>query len=268
MLGLGILFLSLAAMTWWASARAAYANVLAAVYLSMWVPQIVRNVERNSRRAFAWQFMVGQSAMRLAPVAYFWLRADNVLFARPDRRAFLALAAWLWVQLWVLVFQDVLGPRFGVPAGWAPEAWEYHPVLREDAVEADRLPIGLVSTMEGDDDDGQDRGQGQGQGQVPSTSGIRRPDSSGSSSGHHSGDYGLASTNFWTVDCAICCETLDVPVVRMGVDDPTGGGVAGVLARRQYMVTPCRHIFHTACLESWLRFRLQCPICREELPPL
>ncbi|EFX01464.1 ring finger ubiquitin ligase [Grosmannia clavigera kw1407] len=228
MLGLGLLFLSLAAMTWWASARAVYANVLAAAYLSMWVPQIVRNVERNSRRAFAWPFMVGQSAMRLAPVAYFWLRADNVLFARPDRHAFLALAAWVWVQLWVLAFQD---------------AWEYHPVLREDAVEAGRLPIGLVSTVDGED-------------------------GSGSNNNNSTDSNGLASTNLWTVDCAICCEALDVPVIRMGVEDPTAGGVAGVLARRQYMVTPCRHVFHTACLEGWLRFRLQCPICREELPPL
>jgi hypothetical protein len=40
------------------------------------------------------------------------------------------------------------------------------------------------------------------------------------------------------------------------------------LSRRTYMVTPCRHIFHTACLESWMRLRLQCPICRDTIPPV
>lgn len=259
MLSLVIMFMSLAASTWWASARSIYANMLAALYLSLWVPQIVRNVERNSRRAFAWRFMVGQSAMRLAPVAYFWLRSDNVLFAQPDGRAFAALVAWLWLQLWILAFQDVLGPRFGVPRGWAPEAWEYHPVLREDHVEAGGMPIGLVSTEAGGDDDDNDNTTTPHTPHTPkrrlSSSGLSRPDA-------------IANTTVWTMDCAICCETLDVPVVRAGVDDTTAGGVAGVLARRQYMVTPCRHIFHTACLEGWLRFRLQCPICREELPPL
>jgi len=28
------------------------------------------------------------------------------------------------------------------------------------------------------------------------------------------------------------------------------------------MVTPCRHVFHSNCLEGWMRFRLQCPNCR------
>ena len=56
-----------------------------------------------------------------------------------------------------------------------------------------------------------------------------------------------------------------MPVLSAGEEE---GRVANVFARRLYMVTPCRHIFHTACLEGWMRFRLQCPICREELPPI
>ncbi|KAK0752347.1 hypothetical protein B0T18DRAFT_436424 [Schizothecium vesticola] len=148
-LGLVLLFLSVSATSWSAPLRACYANALAALYLSLWVPQIVRNVQRNSRRAFSWRFMVGQSALRLAPLAYFYLREDNLLFADPDWRAFGALVAWVWCQLWVLAAQDVLGPRFGVPRGWVAEAWEYHPVLREDSVEAGGLPIGLVGVFGG-----------------------------------------------------------------------------------------------------------------------
>ncbi|KAK1831570.1 hypothetical protein QBC39DRAFT_351004 [Podospora conica] len=234
-LGLTLLFLSVSATSWSAPIRAFYTNALAALYLSLWVPQIVRNVQRNSRRAFSWRFMVGQSALRLAPLAHFYLREDNLLFADPDWRAFGALAAWVWCQLWVLAAQDVLGPRFGVPRGWVEEAWEYHPVLREDGVEAGGLPIGLVEAF---GEGGRERERG---GMV-----VRE------------------------VDCAICREALEVPVVRAGaaVDPKAAGGVAGVLARRAYMVTPCRHIFHTKCLEGWLKFRLQCPICRDELPPL
>jgi len=74
-----------------------------------------------------------------------------------------------------------------------------------------------------------------------------------------------------SVDCAICMQVLEVPVVASGADAGSSGpagGVVGMLARRQYMVTPCRHVFHSTCLEGWMRFRLQCPICRENLPPL
>ena len=35
-----------------------------------------------------------------------------------------------------------------------------------------------------------------------------------------------------------------------------------------YMLTPCHHLFHTKCLESWLNVKNQCPCCRQSIPPL
>ncbi|KAI1175499.1 hypothetical protein F4777DRAFT_550138 [Nemania sp. FL0916] len=241
LIGICILFLSLAAVTWRPSLRSAYFNFVAFIYLSMWTPQIYRNVYRNCRQALSWQFVVGQSILRLLPIAYFYIWSGNFAFAEPDWTAFMVLGGWLWSQIWILVGQSVLGPRFGLPSGWMPEAWEYHPVLREDNIEAGGLPIGLVS--------------------APNSPVIERV-----KSGDDAKDK--KRTNIHVIDCAICREDLEVPVVRAGEDDPTAGGVAGVFARRMYMVTPCRHIFHSACLEGWMRFRLQCPICRDELPPL
>ena len=37
---------------------------------------------------------------------------------------------------------------------------------------------------------------------------------------------------------------------------------------KPYMVTPCKHIFHTRCLESWLEVKNECPYCRQKIPPL
>ncbi|KAI0397237.1 hypothetical protein F5Y17DRAFT_464708 [Xylariaceae sp. FL0594] len=241
LIGICILFLSLAAATWRPSVRSGYFNLMAFIYISMWTPQIYRNVYRNCRRALSWQFVIGQSILRLLPIAYFYVFQGNFAFAEPDWKAFAALAGWVWLQIWILAGQSVLGPRFGLPKGWMPEAWEYHPVLREDNIEAGGLPIGLVST--------------------PNSPTLERLKSSEDS-------RDKKQTSIHAIDCAICREVLEVPVVRAGVDDPTAGGMAGVFARRMYMVTPCRHIFHSVCLEGWMRFRLQCPICREELPPL
>lgn len=261
-IGAFICFLSLASMTWWKPLRNTYINTMLFAYLSFWTPQIWRNIQRNSRRAFSWSFMVGQSILRILPVAYFYLYPNNMVFSESDWTAFLVLAGWLWTQLWILCFQSVLGPRFGMPRGWMPEAWDYHPILREGNLEAGSvglLPIGLASSS------------------APSSPILDRVRSLslGSSStdaaprDHKGGSHGYGNTHIRAIDCAICCEVLEVPVVKAGRDvEPAGGGVAGVLERRKYMVTPCRHIFHSACLEGWLRFRLQCPICREELPPL
>ncbi|TGZ84878.1 hypothetical protein EX30DRAFT_325736 [Ascodesmis nigricans] len=58
-------------------------------------------------------------------------------------------------------------------------------------------------------------------------------------------------------DCAVCMQ----PVQPVRMD-------AGLMERRKFMWTPCKHEFHTECLEGWLRYRLQCPVCRTSLPPL
>ncbi|KAK5993314.1 DSC E3 ubiquitin ligase complex subunit 1-like protein [Cladobotryum mycophilum] len=234
LLSLCISFLAISSSTWYANVRGYFMNLCAFAYLSLWVPQIYRNVIRNCRRALKWQFVIGQSVLRLLPLAYFWVKPDNFAYARTDRRAFAVLVVWVWLQILVLATQDAVGPRFGIPAGWTPDAWDYHPVLREDNIEAGGLPIGLGE-------------------ESPSTERGRSSEDKGRGGGLRA------------IDCAICRELLEVPVVRAGGDDTN---VASVFTRRMYMVTPCRHIFHTACLEGWMRFRLQCPICREELPPL
>lgn len=245
-----LLFISLSATSWSLSLRTGYVNLLSFIYLSFWIPQIRRNVERNCRKALLWKFIIGQSVLRLLPFAYFYLKKDNILFAQTDWKALCVLAGWVWIQIWVLVAQEILGPRWGLPKSWTTDGWDYHPILREDNVEDGGLPIGLVQVP------------------APSSPGIKRSDTGLSE------DLGRSKKNddgVRTVDCAICMQILEVPVVPAGEDANTSskaGGVTGMLARRLYMVTPCRHVFHSTCLEGWMRFRLQCPICRENLPPL
>jgi transmembrane E3 ubiquitin-protein ligase len=271
LIGTCLVFVSLAATSWPSTIRAIYSNALAFVYLSLWLPQIFRNIQRNSRRAFSWQFMIGQSIFRLLPFAYFYLKKDNILFAEPDSYAFIVLAGWIWVQLWILAFQDVLGPRFGIPKSWTPEAWDYHPILREDSLEAGGLPIGLMpmSPIPGSPISAR---RSFGTNEVASADTREREKEKEKEHKERvsgtSPTAAMGHSRMRSIECAVCQELLEVPVVKAGQDDPAITGVAGVFARRLYMVTPCRHIFHSACLEGWLRFRLQCPICREELPPL
>ncbi len=51
-------------------------------------------------------------------------------------------------------------------------------------------------------------------------------------------------------ECVICMNPLDVEA----------------LAAR--MVTPCGHFFHPACLSRWMDIKMECPTCRQPLPPL
>ncbi|EAU39052.1 hypothetical protein ATEG_00406 [Aspergillus terreus NIH2624] len=248
-----ILFVMLIVSIWsflWPNRMGAiYARTLGFIYLSFWTPQIYRNVMRNCRKALRWDFVVGQSFLRLFPFIYFLTVPGNVLFIRPDMTTALAFAGWVWIQVWVLASQDILGPRFFIPRGWAPPAYDYHPIVRdttgsgEDLESGGVLPIGALRADERDaSTDGKDEDKS-------------RPNQRKKA----------------VFDCAICMQEIEVPV--LSAPGAAGGssvadGASSILSRRMYMVTPCRHIFHSTCLESWMRLRLQCPICRESIPPV
>lgn len=63
-----------------------------------------------------------------------------------------------------------------------------------------------------------------------------------------------------TVECAICMS--EVPVYVQEIPETHSVDI------HEYMVTPCNHIFHTLCLENWMSYKLQCPVCRAPLPPV
>ena len=43
--------------------------------------------------------------------------------------------------------------------------------------------------------------------------------------------------------------------------------IEGKPAKKKYMITPCDHVFHTVCLEKWLKLKSECPYCKRALPP-
>jgi hypothetical protein len=231
--------------------RSIYFSTVSFLYLSFWVPQIYRNVMRNCRKALRWDYVIGTSVSRSIPVAYFYLKEDNVLFAKTDWFGFAILAGWLWVQMIAMGSQEVLGPRFFVKEGWAPPAYDYHPILREDE-EGATMPLNITTT----------------DATSPTTldASSTTDDSLATKSAGESKGKGKK-----VFDCSICAQDIEVPVIPAGADESSVAGMGGtsmILQRRQYMVTPCRHIFHTGCLEGWMRYRLMCPNCREVLPPL
>ncbi|KAI6826096.1 hypothetical protein KC340_g10430 [Hortaea werneckii] len=250
---LATLFISLNAASWPAEIRRVYFTILGLIYFSFWIPQINRNVQRNCRHALNWEFVLGQSVLRLVPFAYFYGYEHNVLFAKRDYYSLAILAVWVWIQVVILGSQELIGPRWFVRKDWAPPAYDYHPVLREDE-EGATMPIGFSEATAGS---------------APSSPLAERRASLGSPTAARRGSMPKESKQKGKrmFDCAICMQDLEVPIVEAGgASDNTLAG--GLLARRNYMVTPCRHIFHSACLEGWMKYRLQCPICRETLPPL
>lgn len=224
------------ASSWPPSMRLAYTNLLICGYLSFWIPQIGRNILRNCRKALRWEFLIGQALLRLVPIGYCYLYESNVLGIKTAPYTFAFFGAWQWAQILILASQSILGPRFFIPAGMLPPAYDYHQILHEgDEETGGFMPAGSVSGLADAAGESKEKGK-------------------------------------WTSDCIICMHTLEALYVpqdsNLNQGPQSATAISNIFARRDYMITPCRHIFHTQCLEGWMKYKLQCPICRESLPPV
>lgn len=288
-----LVFLSLSALTSFPLLlRSLYTNTLVTLYLTLWLPQIHRNIIRNTRKPLLWRFVIGQSLLRLVPVAYFWCVEGNVLDAATDVRGFAVLASWMAAQVCVLASQSVLGPRWCVSEkwSWVPEAWEWRPVLREGDEEKGLVPVGgsVVVKRDGaireDEDEGKRESENERETLVPGNGKVVER----------------------VYDCAICMQSVRVPVLPASSDAARQDRVEGGIRRTRgqdtvmgrlsevfrrvaerartlwvqrsnsvtgmdeedYAITPCRHVFHWQCIASWLQYRSNCAICRTGLPSM
>ncbi|ODV85925.1 hypothetical protein CANARDRAFT_27994 [[Candida] arabinofermentans NRRL YB-2248] len=204
------------------------------VIYSCWIPQIYRNVIRGSRKSFRWDFMLGTTIIRFIPVIYVDL-FDNPFYHHKEKKMVIVFGIWLSIQLFVMWLQELFGARFFLPEKYLPKTYDYHPVLSFDDLE------------------------------------------NGFSVEHNQTNHRHSKCK---IDCAICMNSFEVPVSNthdisnradgesLGPEHTVANAAFNLMARRAYMVTPCRHIFHTECLENWMKYKLQCPVCRNSLPPL
>jgi hypothetical protein len=56
---------------------------------------------------------------------------------------------------------------------------------------------------------------------------------------------------FGVPECVVCMSEIDLKTDR-----------------KNTVITPCGHLFHTQCLSEWMNLRQECPLCRRELPPI
>ncbi|KAF9941149.1 hypothetical protein BGZ67_005804 [Mortierella alpina] len=187
-------------------------SVCALCLFSFWIPQIVRNVIRGSKRGLSLWFVLGMSSTRLALPVYFYACPENLL-GHETTRWIWGLVLWVALQVSVLLLQDWLGPRFFIPKKYLPPIYDYHPILPTADEESGR-----------------------------SGSGVHGP----------------------VQDCAICMLPIDTAPPMAGAARLSS--VVGSLGRLNYMLTPCGHLFHSDCLERWMRIKLECPNCRAFLP--
>ena len=222
---------------------------------SFWVPQIIQNIITEAKRPLHNYYIYGMSLTRLVAPMYIFAVPNNFLReVYPDSPTNLfmieLLVLWVGIQTAVLIAQGKYGARFMIPARFLPPKYDYsRPIppsllppeaLQPEPEEEDLLETPPLLSRE----NSPDRTNTGTRNRLKGKGNKNRPEPAMTSVPVKDRPKGP------TLDCVICCSGIDVR------------------NRRDYMLAPCDHIFHRQCLVQWMDVKMECPICRTELPSL
>ncbi|KAH3758277.1 zinc finger family protein [Pelomyxa schiedti] len=111
--------------------------IVAALY-SFWIPQIASNAYYGHSQSLLTTFTLATSICRLFIPVYFTGYNNNFMRFEPQHNVALLFVGYVVFQFIVLYSQDLLGPRFFIPAKCLPPKYNYHrPVPATELRESD-----------------------------------------------------------------------------------------------------------------------------------
>ncbi|KAH1247965.1 Transmembrane E3 ubiquitin-protein ligase FLY2 [Glycine max] len=105
--------------------------ILLLVY-SFWIPQIITNVIRDSRKPLHPHYILGITVTRLAIPLYIFGCPDNFLRIEPDQSWCVCLAIFVGLQAAILLLQHYFGSLWFIPRQFLPEKYCYYRRFAQD----------------------------------------------------------------------------------------------------------------------------------------
>mmetsp|Transcript_738 Transcript_738/g.810 ORF Transcript_738/g.810 Transcript_738/m.810 type:complete len:1236 (+) Transcript_738:144-3851(+) len=232
------------------------------VLYSFWVPQIIHNVVTEAKKPLHPYYIYGMSVTRLfAPIYIFAIQGNFLKEVYPESATDIfmcqLLSLWVGIQALILDAQGRYGARFMIPTQFLPPKYDY----------SRPIPASLLSSCNETENPSE---QLQKEREIPKTEVcslvVTKRDTSPRDGGARNRKEGnkinrpetmttetvmaLPKNPSTCIDCVICYNEIDTT------------------NRTAYMLSPCDHIFHKDCLVQWMEVKMECPICRTQLPVL
>ncbi|XP_057461591.1 transmembrane E3 ubiquitin-protein ligase FLY2-like [Actinidia eriantha] len=99
---------------------------------SFWIPQIITNVVRDSRKPLHPHYILGMTVTRLAIPLYLFGCPHNFMRIEPDKSWCICLGAFMGFQASILLLQHYLGSRWFIPRQILPEKYCYYRRFEQD----------------------------------------------------------------------------------------------------------------------------------------
>ncbi|XP_073115609.1 transmembrane E3 ubiquitin-protein ligase FLY1 isoform X4 [Elaeis guineensis] len=103
------------------------------IMYSFWIPQIITNVIRDTRKPLHPYYILGMTLTRMAIPLYIFGCPSNFMRIEVDTNWCISLGVFLGLQASILLLQHYLGSRWFIPRQILPEKYSYYRRLESDA---------------------------------------------------------------------------------------------------------------------------------------
>ena len=239
----------------------------------LWIPQIIHNIITNNKFSFPLFYLIGNTLDRIIIPFYFRGFEDNFISVRKNLSFIIIIIAFILLCILILYLQLFLGNRFLFPQKCKIEEYNYYKTKEEliafkDNIESEECVICLYPIFEAENNN-----------EIINEK----------SEEILKGDEVIASLNSDQLNSNLYIKANTDPElnnIKLYVKNNNnkknnnGFSMKEILYiifcknlfkfyklnpnvhRKKYMLTPCHHVFHTECLESWFKNKKECPNCR------
>ncbi|OWM78663.1 hypothetical protein CDL15_Pgr002834 [Punica granatum] len=110
-----------------------YIRPILLLLYSFWIPQIITNVVRDSRKPLHPHYILGITVTRLAVPLYVFGCPSNFMRIEPDKNWCICLGIFIGLQASILLLQHYLGSRWFIPRQILPEKYSYYRRLDQNS---------------------------------------------------------------------------------------------------------------------------------------
>lgn len=208
------------------------------VYTLSWLSQILLSICQNSRPPMSRLYLIWLSLSRLVFPIYIKGFDNNFFNLRPSYFKVSLLILIILIEMVILILQKSLGPRIIIPKKFRKQnqAFDYYKdkVNIEKHISHNPICVICLENLENDIDDNLNK--------------IKKKKK--------------PKTLVSELMNILYLNALNAKIKK------AINYLIGKNLKKKYMITPCDHVYHSVCLEKWMKHKNECPYCRTKIPPI
>ena len=206
------------------------------IYISFWFSQILRSLIKGTRPPLSKSYIFYNSVSKLFLPLYIKGYDGNIFNLKPSYFKVYIIVFIVFVQMIILFLQKTFGARAILPRKCRSIFFDYYRDKINLDLKLSKDPICVICLENLSAD-------------VDQNFLVRRQEKKDNK-----------SLCYYILNCHII--TIFLEKINRWMNN-----IEGKMAKKKYMITPCNHIFHSICLEKWIKMKNECPYCKRILPP-